>query len=231
MNSELWDGLVRVYNSGVPAGEVSFTHHWRAVSVDKPWPSVLRVVRAVDAATLEEGGLSPLKNFLAYNGGVAMAYPLAVACVPVGLAFRAVSNKEMKSFVKVPGTACFTASRFYACAGSLDYSKPLVLSEGFADAEAIGNFYPFSMATMGGPLKFALVPLVRRLFRKVVLMMDNDDPGRRADKLIRKRLSSCGLEVKSLTYPQEYKDPAEFYLADPDEMRSRVETALGRTEC
>ena len=228
MREEHWRQLRSVYESAVPAADVRFSHHWRDVSVGAEWPSVLRVVRSVDVPEVSDGPLKPLRFFLAYNGRAAMAYPLGLLGAVVGVAFRAVSTKEMMSFVRYPDSACFTPSRCYADGrDSFRYGTTVVLTEGFADAEAVARFYPHVVATMGGPLKFALVPLFRRFVRRVLLMMDNDDPGRNASKLISRRLEKHGVVVESLRYPEEYNDPADFYLADPDEMRRRMEVALG----
>lgn len=228
MKEEHWRQLRSVYERAVPAADVRFSHHWRDVSVGAEWPSVLKVVRSVDVPEASDGPLRPLRFFLAYNGRAAMAYPLGLLGTVVGVAFRAISTKEMMSFVRYPDSACFTASRFYAAGrDSFTYGTPVVLTEGFADAEAAARFYPYVVATMGGPLKFALVPLFKRFVRRVLLMMDNDDPGCNAAKLVRRRLEKHGVSVEVLRYPEEHNDPADFYLADPEEMGRRMGVALG----
>lgn len=228
MTSEHWKQLKECYKNSVPAADVRFDHRWRGVSTGAEWPSVLKVVRLSDVPAAEEGPLFSLRCFLKYNGGVAMVYPLGFFGSVTGMAFRSISSKEMMSFVRYNDSACFTSSRFYSDGReNFRHWKPVVIVEGFADAEAVARFYPYVLATMGGPLKFALVPLVKLFVKSVYTMMDNDVPGRRAEKLVWARLDKCGIAHGSVKYPKEYKDPDDFYFADPVEMRRRLETVLG----
>lgn len=226
MKDEHWALLRRVYGRSTPAGELRFKSHWRDVSVGAGWPSILKVTRSQDLPENVEGPLIPLRSFLSTHT-VAMSYPLGFLGVTVGVAFRAINDKEMMSFVRFPDSASFTCSRFYFEGKSqYTYGKPVVLTEGFADAEAVGRFYPYTMATMGGPVKYALVPLYRRYVTRVYTMMDNDDAGEEAAKNIFWRLNKYGIKVERLEYPRKYNDPADFFLADPDEMRRRLEGVL-----
>jgi len=133
----------------------------------------------------------------------------------------------MMTFVRYEDSACFTCSHFYSNPANFRYGTPVILVEGFADAEAVGRYYPFVMATMGGPIKFALVPLLKRVTSRVYTMLDNDEPGNKAVKLIHQRLKKSGTIVKPIKFPEQYKDPADFHLADSGAMYRRLRSVLG----
>ena len=224
--------LTDAYIAATPVEDVNFHRHWRSVSVSEnhEYTSVLRVLTSTQLEGLHYTPESPLKaieSFLKHNNGVTMMYPLTFFGIETGMAVRSIHQKQMMSFSYYGDSISFTASRFYSEeTPNLHVGIKPILVEGFADAEALGQIYPFVLATMGGPIKLGLVPMIQRSFSQVFTMMDNDKPGRKAAGLIKKRLSQVNITTIPIDYPAEHNDPADFYLADPAELRYRLQKVV-----
>jgi hypothetical protein len=231
---ENWGRLCQVYARALPADQIRFDHHWAKVSLDTEWKSLLKVVRIPDVLQVEgyNDKMSPVHSvmgFLKYNNGMAMIYPLGFLGVATGMALRAIHQKEMATFVRNDDSACFTASHFFqpGIAASFTYRTPVIVVEGFADAEAVGRYYPYVIASMGGPVKLGIIPMLRRSVARVFTMMDNDKPGQKAAKTLGERLQKFGVTVAPIKFPEKYKDPAEFYLGDSEAMYRQLRSVLG----
>jgi hypothetical protein len=206
-------GLGLAYGRALPASDVNFDHKWRDVTTDL---DALRVARDFDFG---EDAPYPARAFVREHGP-SMMYPLSFFGIRLGWAMRSLASKDFISLARWKDSKAFTT---FAFDGDLRPHSTVVVVEGYSDAEAVGNFYPATFATMGGPVAMALVPLVRRFFSGVATMFDNDDAGYEFERKVRRRMSVAGIDCRRIGYPGEYGDPADFFEADPEEMRRRLE--------
>lgn len=195
----------------VPSAQLRFNHHWLKVTTEEAREKWLRVLRVGDC----EEGSAP--GFFLQENGPSFVYPLSLFGYYLGFALRALESKTMRTFVRYPKSACYTA--FAGSSQQMPGSGvTVILVEGFADAEAVSRFHPWVIATMGGKLRTALYPVIASVTRKVLLLTDNDKAGEEGSKAEEHGFQVLGRQAERVAYPKKYKDPAEWWLAEGDRM-------------
>lgn len=105
--------------------------------------------------------------------------------------------------------------------------KPLIICEGEIDALAIiqsgGNGLSMGGGANKGPILEHLKNPKNRNGRPVILALDNDEPGRKAQESLKADLLTlAGLTVYEVNIAGMYKDPAERLAKDPDGLRAAI---------
>lgn len=197
-------------------------HHWKLVTKPDLNPSCIRLVRYYDVKDF-----LPEKDYLHfffYDNPICFMYPMSFMSVFTGFGFRSVESHEF-SIKKWGPTISYTTSKMLVNIKDFRYHNPIILAEGVADAEAISQIYPWVMGMLGNHTKLLVSKLLPLVTRKVYLMTDNDKGGYDGrEKTI--RALSKQVEIGIIEYPKEYKDPADYYLADPEKMKQQIK-ALG----
>lgn len=223
--------LYRDYSRSV--SEFRLDHHWVRVSQGR-WVPQLRVIRLPDLSKamqeeatrgMQEGQQTNAALWFLGQHPVCFIYPMSFMGVPLGYALREVGEKNFTVF-QMSGVACYTASRANAELGSFRYHLPVVLVEGYADAEAVSQVYPFVVAMMTSSVKSVLAPLLPLLTSQVVLMFDNDKPGQ-AGQARGARMLRGKVVVREIPLPDGVKDPADWFVGDEAGFRRRLSTVLG----
>ncbi len=224
--------LHKIYSSYVrPLSDFRLAHHWVTVSTGG-WSPVLKVVRLPDLpqdlqdqAQQDDGGATNSVLWFLGQHPVCFIYPMSFMGVPLGYALREVSSRNF-SVYPVNGTSCYTAARALSELGGFRYYKPVVIVEGYADAEAVSQVYPYVMAMMSCSIKRVLRPLLPLLTSQVYIMFDNDKRGKdgqeRGLSVMREYMKADGISM-----PSEYKDPAEWFVQDEAGFRKRLSSVFG----
>lgn len=146
------------------------------------------------------------------NSNATIMFPLNYFGFTTGFGFRSVENKRFSTYVHPYPIPVYTPQEGVLRRHTKLYSEPLVLVEGVADAEAVGAYYPWVVALLGSNLNQHLQPILEATNEMFYTMLDNDLSGQRGTKKCRNAWKERCVPI---TYNSEYKDPAEYYLADP----------------
>ena len=106
--------------------------------------------------------------------------------------------------------------------------KPLIICEGEIDALTIiqtgGNGLAMGGGNNRGPILDYLKNPANRNGRPVILALDNDDKGQKAQESLKADLQTlAGLTVYEVNIAGQYKDANERLLKDPDGLRAAIE--------
>ena len=219
MKQELETAYVDIYrNHTWPIQTFNFDHHWKTVSEPAGWEQRIRLVRYFDAQEF-----LPEKDYMhyfMYENPVCFMFPMTFMGVLTGFGFRSVESHEF-SIRKWGPTICYTSARTLSVTDSFKYQYPIVISEGVADAEAVSQVYPWSMAALGNCVRRMVAKMLPLVTNKVYIMLDNDEGGSIGKSKIKNVLGGL-VDFDFIDYPREYKDPAEYFVSDREGMKERL---------
>jgi len=101
--------------------------------------------------------------------------------------------------------------------------NPYVIAEGYKACMWVAQAGYDVCATQGTNYTKAQLDLVTEMYKPVVVMMDNDEPGKNAQKrLVTDIIRRIGSRVKSFRYPNGAKQPDDL---SPEEIKKGMESA------
>lgn len=201
-----------------PIQTFNFDHHWKTVTESSEWDSCVRLVRNYDVQEY-----LPEKDYIRlflFDHPICFMFPVSFLGVLTGFGFRSVDSHDF-SIRKWGPTISYTSSRMLKMSPDFKFQYPLVISEGVADAEAISQMYPWSVGALGNCVRRLVARMLPLVTNKVYLMLDNDEGGSTGRGKMRSILRGT-IDVEVIEYPKEYKDPAEYFIADQNGMRERL---------
>lgn len=144
-------------------------------------------------------------SFVSNNNEVLMMANIIAGKV-VGLTFRTITGP--KDFL----TWGNNKGNFYGL-GMLDsdfkYGTPIILVEGLMDCDVVKQYYNNTMAVLTSGLTKNQVAVLTRLTNKVILMLDNDDAGKKGTKSSLRAISDV-CDVKTFTHYPTLKDAGDI---------------------
>ncbi len=146
-----------------------------------------------------------VRNFIVKEGAVFMIANL-IDGKPISILFRSLNKKAFIDYGTTKGV-------FYGI-GTLSpnfrYGDPIVVVEGVADRDVLSKIYPNVVATKSSSLSMLQIELLASLTNRVILALDQDDPGRHGCRLALSRLRKKHLRAYILDHP-DVKDPGTIY--------------------
>lgn len=146
-----------------------------------------------------------VKAFIHNNNQVLMMANIISGKV-VGLTFRTVEGP--KDFL----TWGNNKGNFYGLgqlSQSFKYGDPIILVEGLFDCDVIKQYYPNTMAVLTSGLTKNQTAVLTRLTNNVILMLDNDEAGKRGTSYSELGISSkCNVRV--FRHHPKCKDPGDI---------------------
>lgn len=141
-------------------------------------------------------------NFISEQGEVLLIANIIEGYIPL-LQLRSI--KGDKAFMAVG-----SQSKLFYGLGYLDkdfkYGDWIVIVEGLADADIGRGLYPNFLATMTSKITHSQFEVLKLLTNRVILIGDNDRPGRIGTKNNRKRLQEAGFDVRLIFQYGDLKD-------------------------
>ena len=141
-------------------------------------------------------------NFISEQGEVLLIANIIEGYIPL-LQLRSI--KGDKAFMAVG-----SQSKLFYGLGYLDkdfkYGDWIVIVEGLADADIGRGLYPNFLATMTSKITHSQFEVLKLLTNRVILIGDNDRPGRIGTKNNRKRLQGAGFDVRLIFQYGDLKD-------------------------
>ena len=141
-------------------------------------------------------------NFISEQGEVLLIANIIEGYIPL-LQLRSI--KGDKAFMAVG-----SQSKLFYGLGYLDkdfkYGDWIVIVEGLADADIGRGLYPNFLATMTSKITHSQFEVLKLLTNRVILIGDNDKPGRIGTKNNRKRLQEAGFDVRLIFQYGDLKD-------------------------
>jgi hypothetical protein len=233
VQSETLSLLHQLYRTNSrPLSDFRMDHHWVRVS-QGDWSPLLRVLRLIDLPQEWQDSANHIGDGQRTNSvlwflgmhQVCFIHPLSFMGVPMGYALREVGSRSF-SVYPVNGTACYTAARALGVLNTFRFHMPIVLVEGYADAEAVSQVYPFVVAMMSCSIKSVLRPILPLLTSRVYMMFDNDVRGQSGQEKSMRALDGL-MDVQAVQYPKSFKDPAEWFTHDERGFRARLGLQFG----
>lgn len=127
----------------------------------------------------------------------------------INITFRSINTN--KEFMKVGNMK----SIFYGL-GKLSkdfkYGDTILLVEGHLDRDMMATIFPNTLGVMTSHLSKSQIELLRGLTNKVILMLDNDEAGRKGQNYAKKQLS--GFKVSELKHDISLKDAGDLVKLD-----------------
>ena len=155
-----------------------------------------------------------LLNFISEQGEVLLIANIISGYIPL-LQLRSLHGE--KQF-----TALGSQSKLFYSLGYLDsdfkYGDWVIIVEGIADADIMRGIYPNILATMTSRITKSQFEVLKLLTNKVILLGDNDEPGRKGTRNNRLLLQDNGFDVKLIYQYSNFKDCGELgdYLMSGD---------------
>lgn len=140
-------------------------------------------------------------------------------------------------------TAVGSQSKLFYSLGYLEptfkYGDWVVIMEGIADADIMRGIYPNTLATMTSRITKSQFEILSYLTNRVILIGDNDEPGRKGTRNNRKLLQDNGFDVRLIFQYDDFKDCGELgdYLMKGDGVtfntavkyyKSKIHSIIGR---
>lgn len=149
-----------------------------------------------------------LLDFISENGEVLLIANIISGYIPL-IQLRTLRGE--KKFI-----ALGNQSKLFYGLGYLNknfkFGDWIIIVEGIADADIIRGIYPNVLATMTSRITRSQFEVLKLLTNKVILIGDNDIPGRKGTKLNRVLLKDAGFDVRLIFQYGDMKDCGE--LAD-----------------
>jgi hypothetical protein len=149
-----------------------------------------------------------LLDFISENGEVLLIANIISGYIPL-IQLRTLRGE--KKFI-----ALGNQSKLFYGLGYLNknfkFGDWIIIVEGIADADIIRGIYPNVLATMTSRITRSQFEVLKLLTNKVILIGDNDIPGRKGTKLNRVLLKEAGFDVRLIFQYGDMKDCGE--LAD-----------------
>jgi len=111
-------------------------------------------------------------------------------------------------------------------------ASELVLTESILDALSFVQAGIRNVVPLYGTNGFTsehLDLLKRESIRSVVLALDNDAPGRRAAKAVKEKITSAGIDVRVVSFPEGINDANELLVSRNGDAREAFQKLLGET--
>ena len=111
-------------------------------------------------------------------------------------------------------------------------ASELVLTESILDALSFVQAGIRNVVPLYGTNGFTgehLDLLKRESIRSVVLALDNDAPGRRAAKAVKEKITSVGIDVRVVSFPEGINDANELLVSRNGDAREAFQRLLGET--
>lgn len=93
---------------------------------------------------------------------------------------------------------------------NFEFGDPIVVCEGIADAESLGQVYPYVVSSMTASISPDIASLLSMLTNIVVICYDNDDAGERGSKRAKRTLDKAGVSSRIIKLPEVLKDAGEL---------------------
>ncbi len=149
-----------------------------------------------------------LVQFMSYHGEAIMMANI-IADKVINIVFRSINTN--KEFMKVGSMK----STFYGL-GNLSkdfkYGDTILLTEGHLDRDMMATIYPNTLGIMTSHLSRNQVELLKGLTNKFILMLDNDDAGRKGQNYAKYQLKGC--KISELKHDIKLKDAGELVTLD-----------------
>jgi 5S rRNA maturation endonuclease (ribonuclease M5) len=212
--------LYKMYQNGKDLEIIPLDHHWyKLFLMNEDHPT--KIVRYLDVKNIIPEK-DPLHGFFRMSP-VNMMVPLAFMDVFIGYLFRGADAKQFTVRPFYPILA-YMPVRFLNNLDKFKYNTPIIFVEGVPDAEAVSQFYPYTIAVLGNKIKQMLQKLIPLYTKRVITFFDNDFPGRQGASQSRQQLSDSGVAVRGISYPKDYphKDQAEMFFKDPKQLEKMI---------
>jgi len=145
-------------------------------------------------------------NFISEQGEVLLIANIIAGYIPL-IQLRSIHGD--KQFMAIG-----SQSKLFYGLGYLDnnfkYGDWVVIVEGLADADIGRGLYPNFLATMTSKITHSQFEVLKLLTNRVILIGDNDKPGRIGTKNNRKKLQEAGFDVRLIFQYGDLKDIGEL---------------------
>jgi len=146
-----------------------------------------------------------LLNFISEQGEVLLIANIISGYIPL-LQLRSLHGE--KAFQAVG-----SQSKLFYGQGMLDkdfkYGDPLLIQEGVFDTDIMRGLYPNCLGTMTSKITHSQFEVLKLMTNRIILLGDDDKPGRIGTKNNRKKLLDAGFQVKLIFQYNGYKDTGE----------------------
>lgn len=147
----------------------------------------------------------------------------------IGFGGRTLEDDTPK-YINTPETEIFHKKAVFFGIDKLDFSKDVILCEGFFDVMTMQKNGFNAMATMGTSLTVQHSLLLKELNKKIYLLYDSDAAGRNATIKNMKLLQTKQIPCQWVNL-NPYKDPDEFLQScGKEELQKRIINAKNRKE-
>ncbi len=118
----------------------------------------------------------------------------------------------------------------YRVADLIGSSLPIVYAEGEKAADAAAKLFPDWHATThsGGGSAFGKTDLTPLAGRVVIVMADEDEPGRRTARDLENELDLLGCDVRRMTWPTAWPDGKPYIIEEGDDAADHLERGWTR---
>lgn len=212
-----FDFLHEMYHAASDLKTIKLDHHWYRLFMLNETRKA-KIVRYLDVkkiipVTIVNGKKikDPLHGYFQMSP-VNLMVPLVFMDVFIGYLFRGVDSKHFTVRPFYPILA-YTPIKFLEMLSEFRFNTPIVFVEGVADAEAVSQFYPYTIAVLGNKVKRIVQQLLPLYTKQAVVFFDNDLAGKSGAEQSQNQLQRRGVDVRIIGYSQKckYKDQAEMF--------------------
>lgn len=144
-------------------------------------------------------------NFISEQGEVLLIANIISGYIPL-LQLRSLHGE--KAFQAVG-----SQSKLFYGQGMLDkdfkYGDPLLIQEGVFDTDIMRGLYPNCLGTMTSKITHSQFEVLKLMTNRIILLGDDDKPGRIGTKKNRIKLQEAGFQVRLIFQYNGYKDTGE----------------------
>lgn len=145
------------------------------------------------------------KQFIEEEGEVLLIANIIASYIPL-IQLRSIHGEKRFEVIG-------SQSKLFYGLGFLDknfrYGDWVIIQEGVFDTDIIRGLYPNSLGTMTSKITNSQFEILKLLTNRVILIGDNDKPGRIGTKANRKKLQEAGFDVRLIFQYGDYKDTGE----------------------
>jgi len=203
-----YDNLKAIFNLGRPITEdskFSYIHY-----AYKYKPDNYRLITSGELFIRGKNLEIPqyLVQFMSYHGQAVMIANI-IADKVINIVFRSINTN--KEFMKV-GSMKSTFYGLGKLSKDFKYGDTILLTEGHLDRDMMSIIFPNSLGIMTSHLSKSQVELLKGLTNKFILMLDNDEAGRKGQDYAKYQLKGC--KVSELKHDIKLKDAGDLVTLD-----------------